>query len=442
MLLEAVAASLVNIIVLLLFGLLIVVALEKYKSEKILMSNMVVLLLLGIMLSATSGRSLFFKIDQAALAAFSTIALAIAILDATFSLKFSELDSSYRKAMLRFLVFFTLNLILLTATSLIFFKEEFAGSIFLAVIFSILMTAISPSICFTKADKYISKIKPHKGRVFNSLRTEALIGLPFALLLPFIIAGVAQQPQPFFAESVSLFSGILIGLSTGLVVGILVIVLIRSKYSEQLSSLILVIAAIISYAITEQLNGNGLIAIATIGLFYSSIYVKNRSAILEHSSAAMFILELVVLTMVAFTINVNISWGFIIKTLALFLIYLVIRFTAVVISMMPREKSHLDNIFINSRSRKHADKAHVKELIFWTLHVPKDISVVIAIMALANFPISGMDSMLSIALYFVILSHLVSLAAIKKTECFFDNKTAPFKKAETVETKVKLYYKN
>lgn len=414
---EIIAASLVNIVILLLFGIFISIVLERYNSKKFIISNLLVLVLVGIVLSVLPSRNAIFQLDRSAVAALSTVAVVIVVFHAAFSLKLSELDSSYRKATARFILFFILNMIFLPLCSLLIFGQELGYSVYLGFILAALMTSISPNLCFTKTDKYLSKAKIPVGRVFSSIRTEAAIGLPILLLLAFILAGFAQADELVLAtKSFSIIYSLLIGISIGMLMAVLVLVIVRSKYSEFLSSIFLAIAALMSYVIAEQLNGNGIAAVAALGLFYSSIYVKNREMILEHSSAAMFILETIVFVMAAFVINLNVSFVFILKVLALFIIYLGIRFVAVFV---------LHN-------------AKMKEVIFLTLQVPKGLSVIVVIVALSNFNISNIDNMLSIALYFVLLSHIISLIVTHKAGHFlpeYAGVKAPLE-PETIETKI------
>ncbi len=414
---EIIAASLVNIVILLLFGIFISIVLERYNSKKFIISNLLVLVLVGIVLSVLPSRNAIFQLDRSAVAALSTVAVVVVVFHAAFSLKLSELDSSYRKAAARFILFFILNMIFLPLCSLLIFGQELGYSVYLGFILAALMTSISPNLCFTKTDKYLSKAKIPAGRVFNSIRTEAAIGLPILLLLVFILAGFAQADELVLAtKSFSIIYSLLIGISIGMLMAVLILVIVRSKYSEFLSSIFLAIAALMSYAIAEQLNGNGIAAVAALGLFYSSIYVKNREMILEHLSAAMFILETIVFVMAAFVINLNVSFIFILKVLALFIIYLGIRFVAVF--MMHNAK--------------------MKEVMFIALQVPKGLSVIVVIMALSNFNISNISNMLSIALYFVLLSHIISLIITHKAGHFlpeYAGVKAPLE-PETIETKI------
>ena len=87
---EALTASLIAIVLLILVSVLISFLVEKFNTKRCFLSNMVALLLLGIIISQISAMQ-FLKLDGAALAAFSTVALVIVAFHFSFLLKFSDL---------------------------------------------------------------------------------------------------------------------------------------------------------------------------------------------------------------------------------------------------------------------------------------------------------------------------------------------------------------
>ncbi|MDP2749966.1 MAG: cation:proton antiporter [Nanoarchaeota archaeon] len=403
---EAIISSVISIILILLLGILISVIIDGYNKKKYLVSNTIVLLVLGIAFALMLSKNIFsLNIDRTSIAIFSTIALAIILFDSTFSLKLRELDSSYKKALLRFIIFFTANLVFLTYTSLFLFEKELNGSVYLAMILSTIMTAISPHLGLTNSDKFLSKNKEKifkmSGRIADSIKTEAKIGLPIILLTAFIILSLAQMNNiDIFSKSFSLSYQLMIGISMGVLMAIIVIAVIRSSISENISSIILAISILVTYGISEYLGGNGIAAIITLGMFYSSIYIKSRKVILEHSAAAIFVLESCVFFLVALSINLNFEITFLIKSIILFAIYILIRFLVVTFLAMNRTKRD------------------IKHVLFMTFQVPKDISIAAIILIFSNFYLPGMQNMLSIALYFVLLSQILSLIVTKNINYF------------------------
>jgi cell volume regulation protein A len=257
----------------------------------------------------------------------------------------------------------------------------------------------------TAPDAVITMLGKTKNRIFELLEVEALINTPLIVLLPFVMldfitsvkveyvfSGFIEQIGPFLQQFVT-------GIGAGIVIGIITFRIMRRKYSETLSPLTIITAALLTYILAENLGGNGVLAVTTMGLFFGNVYVTHKLQLREVSAFFANSLEILVFILVGLIVKIPFNYIFILKSLVLFVIYLVIRYGAISLSL---------------RSLNY----NFKEKIFMAFNVQKGIAVAVVAFTLTTLHISGIQTILHITLLFMLYSILLSTIVIKFSKFF------------------------
>jgi len=118
---------------------------------------------------------------------------------------------------------------------------------------------------------------------------------------------------------------ILIGLGTGVIVGIILFRSLRNKYINPVNELGLVAVAVITYILTEQLMGSGLFAVMVLGTFFGNSYVRKTTSMYSFSPFIFKTLEMLIYLLVGFVAIVNFKNGIWWRALVLFGVYIMLR---------------------------------------------------------------------------------------------------------------------
>ncbi len=268
----------------------------------------------------------------------------------------------------------------------------------MALLFSTLMSGTAP-------DAVLMMLGKAKSEIFELLEVEALINTPLVVLLPFIMldfirsvrveyifSKFIEQLGPFIQQFVT-------GIGAGIVVGIIVFSLMKKKYSETLSPLAIITSALLTYILAENLGGNGVLAVTTMGLFFGNMYVTHKVQLREVSAFFANSLEILVFILVGLIIKIPLSYVFILKSLILFVLYLVIRYVAIELS--------LKNLRYN-----------FKQKIFMTFNVQKGIAVAAVAFTLTTLNITGIEAILHIVLLFMLYSIILSTVVVRFSKAF------------------------
>ena len=365
-------------------------------SEKIKMPNVLLLVIAGIIIGHVEyeGNPLI-NFSPLFLTSVGTLALVMIIFDSSSRLKLKEFDTFSMKALKLAGIFLLLNLIFLTASVSLIFN---INNIFLAMMFAALMSGTAPDIVLTM-------LKNTKNRVVELLKIESILNTPLIVLIPFIILDLFNDYGEglFFSKFMETMGPFLqqfiTGIGAGILVGIVVFKIMRTKYSENLSPLALITAALITYILAENLKGNGVLAVTTLGLFFGNVYVREKESLHEFSSLFANSLEIIVFILVGIIIKFPLDILFFAKSMLLFIIYLVIRYISVQICFSKLNYS-------------------VKEKLFMALNVSKGIAVAVVVFILATYDISGIEPILNLILAFMIYSIVLSTIVVKLSKKF------------------------
>ena len=353
-------------------------------SKRVRTPNILLLLVVGISLSKITynGQPLiqFPPLFLTSIALFSLIMLSF---DISARLKFKEFDALYYRAMKLTFFWLMLNIIILT------FLASFLTGMnpFIALAFAILMSSTDP-------EAILSMFHKSRNTVTETLKMESLLNTPLAILLPFIFVSMMMSSSANFFSAITsnlipLIQQLATGIGIGILMGFLIFKLFRKYYSNLLSPVTAIIAALLSFIISEQLGGNGIISVMALGFFFGNVHLKDKPHLMEFSSVFADSLEILVFILLGLMISFPLDANFITNSLVLFAVYLILRFIAISITL-----------------RQHSYTS--KEKLFMALSSHKGIAAASVVLALAAFSIQGMAPFLQLALAFMLYSLMLS----------------------------------
>ncbi len=395
------------ITVILLFGLLCTII-----SRKIRIPNVLLLLLIGIILNKVTYRGeALATFSPLFLTSIAIIALVMIVFDSAARFKFKEFDTLSLQALKLTIIFMFFNLIFLTVSA--FFIIGFPLSlyyIFIAMIFAATMTG-------TDAGTVLSILKSGKSKLLDFLEVESILNTPFTVIIPFIIIGIIQGSDVEFSEftiqAISLLRQIIVGVGAGVMIGIVIFKIMRKYYSEELSPLAIIVSALLTYILAENLGGNGVLAVTALGLIFGSIYIKQKPRLLDFSLIFSTSLEIFVFIIIGFVVAFPFTFDFFLRSIFLFIVYMLIRFLAVQATLF----------------RQHT----AKERLFMTLIMPKGITVAVIVFSLSIYDLAGLDQVLNYMLIFLLYSIIVASLVVKYSKLFIQ--TEVIKEKPTVKGK-------
>ena len=387
------------IAVVLLIGVFFSILAKRLKLPEIL-----ILIVVGIVLGFfTYKGSPLIQFPTTFLTSVSLLALALIVFDSSSKLRLKELDNLSIKA-LKFVAILTLlSLVVFTIAS----KLLLGIPIILALLFVTITLGTSPDIV-------LSLLQDTKSKVMGFLKLESVFNTPLNVLLPFVIidftqgqsqlSGVVELIVPFLTKFV-------VGIGAGIFVGVILFKIMQKRYSPLYSPLAVVIASLLAYVLAENLHGNGVLAVITLGIFFGNVSVKEKLEVLSVESVLTKAFFIFVFILLGLTIKLPLTAEFFTRSLILFLAYLIVRYIAVVLSFKK-------------------EKLSAKEMIFLTLNAPKGISTaaVVFLLAIYNTPgtiyyIPGISIVLDVTLAFILYSIIVSTIV-----CSFKDKFIAVKK--------------
>lgn len=374
--------------------LLLVGIVASLLAAKIKLPDVLLLMLLGLAAAFVKyqGRPLV-EFPALFLATISILALALIVFDSSVRLRLRELDINYIKALKLVLVF---SLLVFLFFSII--AHFILGvSLWLAILFAVMVLGTSPEVV-------LPILSVHKGEALNVLKLEAIFNTPLTVVLPFVVVdfmrGAPAGVLPEFINMIAPFlTKVIAGIGSGIFIGLILYKLTKKKYSPIYSPLAVIVAAMLTYVLAENLGGNGVLAVTTLGIFFGNIALKEakpRAGLLSAESVLTKALFIFVFILVGMTIKIPLTFDFFIRSGILFLSYILIRFIAVSLCFRSREYDF-------------------RRKLFMTMVSPKGISTatVVFIFAIYNIPgttyfIPGISIVLDLTLVFILFSILVS----------------------------------
>lgn len=359
-------------------------------SKKFKISNVLLLILIGIILEKIryNGEAVF-DFSPTFLVSISILALALITFDGSSRFKLKEVDKFSGTSARLVLWFVITNGILLTIfTNVLFFPEFTTKYVIFSLIFSFIMAGTDPGAIF-------SMMKDKTSKVIEILELESIINTPVIVLMPFILLDFlsstsnGQLVQTFMDQLIPFLRQIIVGVGSGVIIGIIVFKSMKNFYHDQLSPLAIITAALLSYVLAENIGGNGVLSVATMGLVFGNIYVKKKVRLQDFSSIFSNALEIFVFVLIGFLIKIELTPIFFAKSLGLFGIMILARWLAIAISL-------------NKTNFK------LREKLFMTLNIPKGIAVAAVVFSLSVRNIEGIAIIIDLVLIFMIYSLILS----------------------------------
>lgn len=375
---------LTSIAVVLIAGLLATII-----SHKIRITNILILILFGLLLKQIKYQGApVFEFSPIFLVSIAIFALVIITFNGSSRFKIKEIDAISGPSLKLVVWFLIINAVVITFfTNVLFFPKVNWEYLLISLVFALIMTG-------TDAGAVLHLLKDKTHKIMEILKLESIINTPIIVLLPFIILDYLTGKEGvvvdnFLSQIMPFLTQIIVGIGSGVVVGIIIFKAMKKMYDHDLSPLGIVIAALLAYILAENLNGNGVLSVATLGLFFGNIYIKNKDVLQNFSSSFSNILEIFVFVLIGFIVNVNLDWSLFLKSLILFIFLLITRWLAV-------------NMTLN----KH--KYNKKQKLFMTLNMPKGIAVAAVVFSLSVLNIPAFETVINLTLLFMIYTLVLS----------------------------------
>lgn len=368
---------------------LLVGSIASWLGAKLRVPDVLLLVFAGLGLGAVYlGEGNIIAFPNLFLASISIIALALIVFDSMAKVRLRELDSFSLRALRLMFIFTVLVLIIFSVSA--HYIAGFRWS--MAILLATLVAGTSPDIV-------LSLFGSSKHRIIELLKLESVFNTPLTVILPFIVLDFMQGfettvAQEFLTQITLLMTKFVVGIGAGVIIALILIKIMRKAYQTRYGYLALVVATLLTYVLAENLNGNGVLGVMTLGMFYGNATVKGKQRLLVFEGLLAKTLYIFVFVLIGLVIKLPLEFAFYYKSLALFTIYLLVRFVAVSISER---------------------KALIGEKLFATLNVPKGVATATVVFTLAIIATPGvfgsmpelapvLDYALAIILYSIIVA--------------------------------------
>jgi len=372
----------------LLIGLLSSLLAEKFKLPKILLL-VIVGIFFGIIIRA---ENLAFGLPHEFISGISIFALILIIFESTAKIRFRELDVASIGALKLTGITILLNLLFFTPFILFILYNGNTEFIFMSILFAAILSGTSPDIV-------LSILGTCRRKIVEILKLESVINTPLTIIIPLLIVNLMLG---YKVEVISNFIASFIiqitsGIGAGVVVGLIVFKAMRKAYSEIFSPIAIITAALVTYILAENIGGDGVLAVTTLGLFFGNLYIKQKISLLELESLFSGLLRILIFVIIGVLIELPFSLTFFIQILVLFIGYTIIRFVAITL---------------------FSKELPLKESIFMALCAAKGISVVVIALTIISMNINGFVNTVPYILGFILLSMIVSTIAARHSKFF------------------------
>ena len=384
---------LTSFVLVILFGILASIV-----SERLGISNMLLLILFGIGLAEINRLYGFFALPDLGMVILSIIALVLLIFDGASRFKMKALnDFSVDSLKVTGLFIFFFFFVILPAFLLIFSSElgfSLTGAGFNLVhvlygcIIAILLASTDPASVF-----YM--LKGRNSKSIDFLEVESIFNTPIIIIFPFLLLDLVEALTggEFVAwgeYGIAFLNQVVVGLGAGLLVGIIFFKSMKRFYSEEISPLSIITSALLAYILAENLNGSGVLSVAVLGFMFGNIYVAKKDLLKRFNNMLGNSLEILVFTLLGFIVDLNLSFSFYIKALGIFGLLVLTRYLAIF--------SVLDENFSTG------------EKWFITLNMTKGIAVAVMVFSLSilpNEPLTLVNNLLVVMIIYSVLTSTV-----------------------------------
>ena len=379
--------------VLLLIGLLISIFANWSSLPKLLM-----LLVVGVGFGYTG----WFELNTEFMAAFGLFALVLIIFESTSKFNLREMAALSPLALRLTGVFmFSVGVLLSLATHVLLIGWSTDG-LLISFLFGFLMAGTSPSTRLTMMEGNNEKLS-------KVLEIESILNTPFIIIIPLMILYYLSGELVTTDVFLFLFRGVMAGVGTGLVLGLIGFRMMRYKYLENISPLVVIAMALVSYTLAEFIGGNGVLSVTTLGLVFGASLIKQKESMNKFVSIFTNFFTVVIFIMLGLVIKIPTDFRFFIISIVLFLLYLVIRYFSIYFALK-------------------GEKLSLKEKLYMTLSVSKGIgeavmAFVIVAMMVDFVDVVYLESISELVFLFIFYTILTSSITVRFSEFFLGKKS-------------------
>ncbi len=171
--------------------------------------------------------------------------------------------------------------------------------------------------------------------------------------------------------------------------------------------------------LSEQLGGNGVLAVTVLGVFFGNLTVKKKPELKEFSNTLSNILEMLVFILIGFLIPVKLELHFILKSLLLFVIMIFIRFIAIQLVYMHNHVNIKERIFMALNCTKGIAVAVVAFILSnYILNIPIIENGMTTVKAIPLIGISGATTIIDLMIFFIVYSIILSSITARFSQHF------------------------
>ncbi|VVB81520.1 Na(+)/H(+) antiporter 1 [uncultured archaeon] len=372
--------------------LLFVGVLCSWISSKLRIPDVLLLIITGMAFGAIQYKNVaLIEFPNVFLNSVAILALAMIVFDSTARLRLRELDTFSLKAVnLTFL-----NTIFILVFFTIAAKYILNLPFWTSLLFSALMTGTSPEIML----EYTGKNK-----ALMLLKLESIFNTPLTVILPFLVLDLMEKIKitmltEIIEQATPFVMKFIVGIGTGVFIGIVLFKVVQKAYTQVYSPLAVIVAALLSYVLAENLGGSGVLAVTALGLFFGNAYAKDKINLLGAESVLAKALYILVFMLAGLVIKIPYTTEFFITSAIMFGVYTIIRFAGCWTSVK-----------------------NAKEAIYMALNAPKGVATAAVVFMLAVHNIEGISTIIDMTFAFILYS--IILSAITTWVTKLENHTA------------------
>ncbi|MCX6708223.1 MAG: cation:proton antiporter [Candidatus Woesearchaeota archaeon] len=350
-------------------------------GNKLRIPDVLLLLLAGMLFGAIQYKNeALIEFPTVFLTSVAILALAMIVFDSTARLRLRELDTFSSKAINLTFINTIFTLVLFAAAAHYILSLPFWSSLLLAAI----VTGTSPEVMLMYGGK---------SKTLTLLKLESIFNTPLTVILPFLVldlmnsikttmlAEIIEQATPFVMKFI-------VGIGAGIFVGIVLFKVVQKAHTQLYSPLAVIVAALLSYVLAENLGGSGVLAVTALGLFFGNVYVKEKINLLQAESVLAKALYILVFMLTGLIIKIPYTKEFLITSGILFGAYTAIRFVSCWFSV---HKEYSTN-----------------EIVYMALNAPKGIATAAVVFILAVHNIETMTTVIDMTFAFILYSIILS----------------------------------
>lgn len=385
MVVEAAMQTILSLALILTIGLVVTFIASKFK-----MANVLLLLVAGLVMSYLHSIGMFsFTFSEMFIVTIALFTLIIVVFEGTSKFSLRMVDSYSGTSVKLFLFFLILALVVLTpVVSFVFYGGLALTPLLLSGIFVVTLVGTDPTSLF-------HIVKNSTNKVIQLLEIESVINTPFTVILPLIVFEILSVQSDSISQVVlgqvsPLLLQIVAGIGLGVLVGYTVPKILKKIKNKSLEPAFLLAAILLCYILAEYIGGSGVLAVATTGLFFGNIYLREKQELQSFVTVLSNIFVILVFVLVGFAVKLDVTGIFLLKTIAIFALAVLVRYIAL------------------SAALPH-DKFLSKERWFMALMLPKGVAVAVVVLSLSVFTLTGYESHLAMLVQLIVVSMVLSL---------------------------------